>query len=85
MHDYIIFTVLSQGSYYFYSLGSLGPGLGWFYHRFPQRENTDHLYIAARTETIIRRGIGLTTGFIGLQVSYTQPSLLQLQLSHNSC
>jgi hypothetical protein len=26
-------------------------------------------------------GIGLTTGFIGLQVSYTQPSLLQLQLT----
>jgi hypothetical protein len=30
---------------------------------------------------LYKTGIGLTTGFIGSQHSYTQPSLLQLQLT----
>jgi hypothetical protein len=40
-------------------------------HRGPKREHLSVLYILARTATVIRRGIGLTTGFIGSQVSHT--------------
>jgi hypothetical protein len=37
--------------------------------------------ILSGVRRLYKRGIGLTTGFIELQVSYTQQSLLQLQLT----
>jgi hypothetical protein len=37
--------------------------------------------ILSRVWRLYETGFGLSTGFIGSQVSYTQPSLLQLQLT----
>jgi hypothetical protein len=58
----------------------------WNFGRLlPDYTATHHrLFILSRfygSDYTSRRGIGLTTGFIGSHYSYTQPSLLQLQLT----